>query len=96
LINAAEGGVFCSVIAAQEISAMNDQQRAERNFKKEERAKDGRKAMTEYEIQGRATRAKTERLKALRLARDAQVQTDAPPAKRRRVFAPVKEANDGR
>jgi hypothetical protein len=52
--------------------------------------------MTEYEIQGRATRAKTERLKALRLARDAQVQTDAPPAKRRRVFAPVKEANDGR
>jgi hypothetical protein len=58
--------------------------------------RDGRKAMTEYEIQGRATRAKTERLKALRLARDAQVQTDAPPAKRRRVFAPVKEANDGR
>jgi hypothetical protein len=68
------------VIAAREISAMNDQQRAERNFKKEERAKDGRKAMTEYEIQGRATRAKTERLKALRLARDAQVKTDAPPA----------------
>jgi hypothetical protein len=57
-------------------------QRAERNFKKEERAKDGRKAMTEYEIQGRATREKTERLKALRLARDAQVQTDAPPANR--------------
>jgi hypothetical protein len=78
---------------------MNDQQRAERNFKKEERAKDGRKAMTEYEIQGRATRAKTERLKALRLARDAQVQTDAPPArptKRRRVSAPVNEPNDGR
>jgi hypothetical protein len=69
LINAAEGGVFCSVIAAQEIFAMNDQQRAERNFKKEKSAhKDGRKAMTEYEIQGRATRAKTERLKAIRLA----------------------------
>jgi hypothetical protein len=81
LINAAEGGVFCSEIAAREISVMNDQQRAERNFKKEERAKDGRKAMTEYEIQGRATREKTERLKALRLARDAQVQTDAPAAK---------------
>ena len=99
MINAAEGGVFCSVIAAREISAMNDQQRAERNFKKEERAKDGRKAMTEYEIQGRATLAKTERLKALRLARDAQVKADAPPAKptkRRRVSAPVKEANDGR
>jgi hypothetical protein len=37
--------------------------------------------MTEYEIQGRATREKTERLKVLRLARDAQVPTDAPPAK---------------
>jgi hypothetical protein len=56
-------------------------QRAERNFKREERAQDGRKAMTEYEVQGVAVRAKTERLKALRLARDAQVQTDAPPAR---------------
>jgi len=45
------------------------QQRAERNLKKEERAQDGRKAMTEYEIQARATREKTARLKALRLAR---------------------------
>ena len=72
------------MIAAREIFTMTSdqsQQRAERNFKKEERALDGRKAMTEYEIQGRATRAKTERLKALRLARDAQVQTDAPPAR---------------
>jgi hypothetical protein len=75
------------VIAAQEISAMNDQQRAERNFKKEERALDGRKAMTEYETQARATREKTERLKALRLAKEAeaqaqaQAQTEAPPAK---------------
>jgi hypothetical protein len=57
------------------------QQRAERNFKKEERARDGRKAMTEYEVQARATREKTERLKALRLARDAQAQTEVPPAK---------------
>ena len=51
---------------------MNDQQRAERNFKKEERARDGRKAMTEYEVQALAVRAKTERLKALRLAKEAQ------------------------
>ena len=80
---------------------MNDQQRAERNFKKEERARDGRKAMTEYEVQAVAVRAKTERLKALRLAKEAeaQAQTEVPPAKptkRRRVSAPVKEANDGR
>jgi hypothetical protein len=58
-----------------------DQQRAEKRFKQEERARDGRKAMTEYETQDRATRAKTERLKALRLAKEAQVQTEEPPAK---------------
>ena len=75
------------------------QQRAERNLKKEERAQDGRLAMIEYEVQARATRAKTVRLRALRLAKEAQVQTEEPPAKpakRRRVSAPVKEANDDR
>ena len=59
-------------------------QRAERNFKKEERALDARKAMTEYEVQARATREKTARLKALRLAKEAQAQTENPvehPAK---------------
>jgi hypothetical protein len=58
-----------------------DQQRAEKRFKQEERARDGRMAMTEYETQARATRAKTERLRALRLAKEAQVQTEEPPAK---------------
>jgi len=43
-------------------------QRAEKRFKQEERARDGQKAMIEYEIQARATREKTARLKALRLA----------------------------
>ncbi len=59
-------------------------QRAERNFKKEERARDGRQAMTEYEVQARAIREKTTRLKALRLAAEAQSQTEKPaelPAK---------------
>ena len=56
-------------------------QQAERNFKKEERAQDGRKAMIEYEAQAVATRKKTESLKALRLAKEAQAQTEAPPAK---------------
>jgi len=59
-------------------------QRAERNFKKEERALDARKAMTEYEVQARAIREKTARLKALRLAKEAQAQTEKPvelPAK---------------
>jgi len=48
------------------------QQRAERNFKKEERAQDGRAAVTEYEAEARATREKTARLKALRLAKEAE------------------------
>ena len=56
-------------------------QRAERNFKREERAQDGRKAMIEYEAQAVATRKKTTHLKALRLAREAEAQNQAPPAK---------------
>ncbi len=56
-------------------------QRAEKRFKQEERARDGQKAMIEYEVQARATREKTARLKALRLAKEAQVQTETPPAK---------------
>jgi hypothetical protein len=53
-------------------------QRAERNFKKEERQLDARKAMTEYEVQARAIREKTARLKALRLAKEAQAQAEDP------------------
>ena len=47
-------------------------QRAERSFKKEERAQDARVAVTEYENETRATREKTARLKALRLAKEAK------------------------
>jgi len=42
--------------------------RAEKHFKKEERAQDGRQAMVEYKAHGLAVREKTVRLKALRLA----------------------------
>jgi hypothetical protein len=48
-------------------------QRAERVFKKEERARDGRTAMIEYEAHAIATREKTARLKALRLAKEAVI-----------------------
>jgi hypothetical protein len=41
--------------------------------KKEQRAQDGRAAVTEYEAESRATREKTARLKALRLAREAEI-----------------------
>ncbi len=61
-------------------------QRAEKSLKQEETARDGRKAMTEYEAQARAVREKTARLKALRLAKEAEGQTEEPamrPGKRR-------------
>ena len=60
-------------------------QRAEKSLRHEERALDGRKAMTEYKAQARTIREKTARLKALRLAKEAQAQTEKPaerPAKR--------------
>jgi hypothetical protein len=46
--------------------------RAEARFRQEARALDGRKAMTEYEVQVLAIREKTARLRALRLAKEAQ------------------------
>ena len=45
--------------------------RAEANFKKEVRAKEGATAMQEYQDNSRMVREKTERLKALRLAKEA-------------------------
>jgi hypothetical protein len=45
--------------------------RAEASFKKEERAREGAKAMRDYEAESRAVHEKTARLKALRLAKEA-------------------------
>ena len=45
--------------------------RAEATFRKEERVKEGAKAMMEYQANSRMIREKTERLKALRLAKEA-------------------------
>ena len=44
---------------------------AEAQFKKEERATEGAKAMAEYKAEREAERAKTERLRGLRLAQQA-------------------------
>ncbi len=50
-------------------------------FKKAQRAEEGKKAMAEYESAGVAIRAKTERLKALRLEKEAAEATaPADPA----------------
>jgi hypothetical protein len=66
---------------AKNNSVEAQKKQAERSFKQEERARDGRKAMAEYEVQARATRAKTERLKVLRLAKEAQAQSEEPAPK---------------
>jgi hypothetical protein len=50
-------------------------QRAERLFKKEERARDGSAAMIEYQAEAIATREKTARLKELRLAKEAEARS---------------------
>ena len=53
---------------------------------KAKREADGKKAMAEYEANAEAVRAKTEKLRALRLARDAAMPPAAPkPAKAKSV-----------
>jgi hypothetical protein len=54
---------------------------ANAQFKKTQRAEDGKKAMSEYEAEATAVRAKTERLKALRVAKEAADLAAAPAAK---------------
>jgi hypothetical protein len=82
------------MVAAQETFIVNSEQarqQAERRFKQDERVRDGRKAMAEYEAEARAIREKTARLKALRLAKEAQAQTDEPPAKQTKRRAARRE-----
>ena len=57
---------------------------ADAQFKKSQREQDGKKAMAEYEANGLAMRAKTAKLRELRLARDAEaaVAAAANPAKK--------------
>jgi hypothetical protein len=55
----------------------SNKQVANAQFAKLQRADDAKKAMLDYENEAAVLRTKTERLKALRLARDAS----APPAK---------------
>jgi len=66
-----------ATINAKELSLKSTSQqahdRAEAAFKKKEtQLREGQKAMAEYHAQQRAIRDKTARLRALRLARDAE------------------------
>jgi hypothetical protein len=70
---------------ASEARATETKARAEASFKKEERAKEGAKAMMEYQATGRVVREQMARLKALRLAKeaaDAAAPAPPPPAKK--------------
>ena len=66
---------------ASEARSSENKARAEASFKKEERAKEGAKAMLEYQANGRVVREQMARLKALRLAKEAAAATApvAPP-----------------
>ena len=57
---------------------------ANAQFAKVQRANDAKKATSEYESAAVALRAKTERLKALRLARDAAAPPPEPAAPKRK------------
>jgi hypothetical protein len=63
----------------------SEKKAANAQFVKDQRLNDAKQAMAEYEAEAIATRAKTERLRALRLARDAA--TPAAPAKKRKAAA---------
>jgi hypothetical protein len=61
--------------------------RAEAAFKKKERQqREGRQAMAEYEAARAATLEKTARLRALRLARDAALETPVAAAQKQPAF----------
>ena len=57
--------------------------RAEALFKKEHQLRGGGQAMAEYQTELQATREKTARLRALRLARDAANPGSPRPVKRK-------------
>jgi hypothetical protein len=60
---------------------------ANAQFAKTQRANDAKQAMAEYEVAAAAVRVKTERLRALRLARDAATPPKAPAAPKRKSAA---------
>ena len=65
---------------------------ANAQFKKAQRDQDAQKAMSEYDAEGVAVRAKTERLRALRLARDAAAPKPAPAAKKTKTAKTAKKS----
>jgi hypothetical protein len=67
---------------------------AQAEFKKALRDQDAKKALSEYDAEGAALRAKTERLRALRLARDAAAPKPEPAAKKTKAAKTKKAASE--
>src|SRR5579863_4948107 len=68
---------------------------ANAQFAKLQRADDAKKAMLDYESAAVATRKKTERLKALRMARDATAPGTEPAAPKQKTAKPAKKKGKG-
>ena len=68
---------------------------ADARFKKDERVQEGRKAMLEYETEGRAVREKTARLRALRLDKEAADINESAAADSDQPLVDSKKANHG-
>lgn len=68
-----------------EMAEKSNRHEATAQFAKLQRANDAKKATSEYESSAAALRAKTERLKALRLARDAAAPAPVPAAPKRKA-----------
>jgi hypothetical protein len=68
-----------------EMAEKSKKHEASAQFAKQQRAEDAKKATSEYESTAAALRAKTERLKALRLARDAATAQTEPAAPKRKA-----------
>ena len=79
-----------------EITLADDSKKnaANNQFRKLRQAEEGKRAMTEYENNAIASRAKTARLRALRLARDAEeaaaLAAAPPPAVKKKKAAKKK------
>jgi hypothetical protein len=59
----------------------SDKDTASAAFTTSQRADEGKRAMADYEMAAIAIRAKTERLRAMRLAREAELAKSAPAKK---------------
>jgi hypothetical protein len=73
------------------MSTLTDEQRAARDALKEERAQDALRARQEYEAEQQAIRARTERLKAMRLAKEAQDAAALQAARAAKIAASARK-----